>query len=393
MPDFEVLLYSEQLALLGSPITNWTTLDVTLKFNEPSSGLFTVPGYSSIRDQVGPGSRVVVRWRPAPGMAKQTLISGPIEDTLYERGDDGEHAGAGTLTVNFADDLATIGSRITYPDPALVPESWAVDSWTFSGTAETGMRHLVNVNAGTGAMGARQIPYLLLGDLANVTTAVTIDTRLEPILDVLRRVATAAGGVGFRTYQGDGAIYFEVYQPRDLSNTVRYSFDLGNIRYLSYRQQAPTATAALVGGQGEGADRYVLERVDAEDEAAWGRSETYVARAGSATTLELQADGDEALLDTHSVAQLTATTIDVATQRFGQHYALGDTVAVSPAPGTQLAAQVKTVHVQAWATAGELVTPTIGDQGETTESGQIKKLRQIDKRVRYLERTVMPAAV
>jgi hypothetical protein len=390
MPDFQILLYNRQCQLLAQPVTNWTMIDVTQRFNEPGSGLFTVPGYSWIRDAVQPGGRVVVKWRPASDAPSEVLMAGPIEERLYERGDDGEHSGAGTLTVNFADDIAQLATRIVYPDPTLEPESWVNDRYTASGTAENLLRQLVLVNAGGGALTSRQIPLLTFGGLLSSTVGASVDDRLSVLTDVLRKLATDAG-LGFRTSQNASGPYFECYVPTDRSTTVRYSFELGNIRYLSYREVAPTATTALVGGQGDGADRFVLARTYSPDESTWGRAETYVARAGGATMLELQEDGDDALEDARGTAQLTATTIDSSQQRFGVHYFLGDTVSVSPYTGEVLTAQVKTVHIQAWATAGELITPTIGDQGESTNSGLIRKLREIDKRVRYVERNTLPS--
>jgi hypothetical protein len=60
MAEYTILVTDQNLTVVGDPIVTWISIDVTLKFNEPSTGLFTVPGYAWIRQQVAPGNRVVV---------------------------------------------------------------------------------------------------------------------------------------------------------------------------------------------------------------------------------------------------------------------------------------------------------------------------------------------
>jgi hypothetical protein len=384
--EYTVLITDPELTVVGNPILMCDTIDVTLRFNEPGTGLFSCPGHSWIRDQLAPGNRAVVI---RDGVV---LLAGPLEKWIHERSDDGENAGDGKLTVNFSDDLALIAGRLAYPDPALEPEDQTIDAWEFTGNAEVGMRQLVNDNAGPGALTDRQIESLILGSLASVGTTITAKAEImEPVGDVLRRMAANGGGLGFRTRQSDTDILFEVYDPPDVSDSVRFGFNLGNMKYIAYEVSAPTATTVVVGGQGEGADRFTLARTNSADETAWGRIEKHVARPGGAATAELEADGDEALREGAATARLPSNVVDGPGQRYGTDYELGAIVSIESTPGEQITDIVQTVHFQMWATAGEVVTATVGSQAASSDPAWTQRLREIDRRVGRLERTAASA--
>jgi hypothetical protein len=394
--DYVLLVTDKNLNVLGDPIVCWTSIDVTLRFNQPGSAQFVVPGWPWIREQLDTTSRVMCIRSAVPsiGYPGEVLLAGPIEESLYERSDDGENGGAGTFTVTFADDMSWLGGRIVYPNPAQTPSGQTSDYYQLTATnAETALRNLANLNAGPGALTERRVPTLALGAVAGIGTNVDVKTRLEPMLDVMRAVASTGGDLGFRTRQVGNQILFEVYQPQDKSGEVRFSFDLGNLKYVGYNVKSPVVTAAIVGGQGEGADRFLIERVDTVDVARYGRVETLVSRPGSDAVADLQAAGDEALKEQGENARLATTTMDTPFQRYGIHYGLGTKVSVEVYPGQVLTDRVQTVHLQAFATAGEVVTATVGSQAAVYDPTWIRKLRDMDRRVGYLERNVMPSAV
>lgn len=133
--EYTILLADRNLSYVADPILNWISIDVTLKFNEPSSGHFVIPAWPWVADQVVAGRRVtIIRNLGAEyDYQSQLLISGPIEEVLEERSDDGENSGFGVLTVHFADDLAQIATRLAYPDPAQQPSAQTTDRWQFTG--------------------------------------------------------------------------------------------------------------------------------------------------------------------------------------------------------------------------------------------------------------------
>ncbi|MFG3710879.1 hypothetical protein [Micromonospora sp. NPDC047730] len=379
------LLVTDRNLNVLSDLTGWETVDVTLRFNEVSSGQFTCPAYPWIREILTPGARIVVI------RDGQIFAAGPWERRLIERSDDGENSGIGKLTVEFADDLSLVVSRNSYPKPALTPEAQDTDFWEYNNNAELVLLDLVNGNAGPAAQAIRRIPRLVVAGPTGVGTTVAGKLRLDQLGDGMRSIALAGGGIGFRTRQVGRDIVFETYGPRDLSNVVRFGFGLNNLRYLAYEESAPAITTAIVGGQGEGSDRYIIGRTDAALESVWGRRETYVARPGSDPLAELQQAGDEVLTREAATARLQSSAWDTEDQRYGIHYGLGDRVSIEVGPGEQVSDLVRLVHLQAWATAGELVSAMVGGQEASTDPQWIHRLREMSRRLALLERRALPS--
>lgn len=383
--DYLVLVTDRNLDVVGDPITCWTSIDVTLRFNEPSSGILIAPAYDWVWEQLVDGNRIVVIRNG------QVLIAGPWEERLLERSDDDANSGVGVVTVHFADDLASLAAHNLYPEPNQTPATQAVDFYTFTGNAETALRQLADGTAGPGALVDRRIPKLEINHAIGVGATVTVKAnRQSPWGDIARSVAEIGGGLGFRIRQQDRTLLFEVYLPEDKSESVRFSFGLGNLRYVSYERKAPTVTAVSVGGQGEGAERAMIERVDTAEQSVWGRFEKHVARSGSSPLQELQDEGDLALAEGAATNRMTANVSDSPDQQFGTHYKVGDIVSIEAATGEQFADVVRTVHLQIYATSGEYVAATVGNQAATSDPVWLRKVRDIDARLGRLETAVTP---
>lgn len=397
LAQYEILVTDRNLNVVGDPIYNWTTIDLTLRFNEPGSGQLTSPGYPWIRDQLAPGNRIVCIRRVLGTAA--VVLSGPIESVQYERADDGDNGGDGKLTITWSDDMVWLAGRLVYPNPGKTPETQDKDFWVWSGTTESGLYSLVNLNAGPGAQAIRRVPTLVIAPTKSLTDVVTVSStvgqaRFTQLTDTARDMADRGGGLGFRVYQSmiDKTLVFEVYKPRNLANQVRFSFGLGNLKYLNYEQTMPESNVVVVGGQYNvedvtaGADKYVMEVKNATDEAAWGRLETYLARPGNDPAADLTSEANDELADKVESSRLSTTASDTVDQRFGVHYNLGDVVSIEFWSGQAIADVVRTVHIQVFPTAGEVVSTTIGTQSTTYDKTVNRSLRTIDRRVGRLER-------
>lgn len=385
--DYMILVTDEDMTYVGDPILCWTNIDVTLRWNEPGSGMFTVPAHSWIVSQIAAGRRIVMIRNGVH------LIAGPIEKWLHERSNDGENAGVGKITVNFSDDLATIAARMAYPNPGQTIEAQTADRWTWTGNAELGVLVLVSNSAGPLALPVRRVPHLVVANSTGAGTNVTVNAqRMQPLLDVARSMSEIGGGFGFRTKQTSGnQILFETFAPEDKSGSVRFGFGLGNLAYVGYEVSAPTATTVAIGGQGEtGAEAFMAERNNTIEEASWGRFEKLVSRSGELDVQELHDEGDQALGEGAATTRLAANTLDVPDQRFGVHYRVGDLVAVESWPGEQVVDLVRTVHLQVYPTAGEYVSATVGSQAASTDPYWVQRVREVEDRIGQLERTVVP---
>ncbi|RKR92763.1 ReqiPepy6 Gp37-like protein [Micromonospora pisi] len=382
--DVTLITTDANLVPVGDPIADWTNLDVTLRYNEPGTATVSLPRTAVTADQVAPGSRMVMYRDGKVFCAGRIEVPG-VEEWSVE----GPNSEPGTTQITWSDDLAWLVARRTYPTPA-VPVTAQTDArWTATGNAEDILRALVNLNAGPSALAARRLPRLVLGPDMGVGTNVTFGTRFESLGDALRSVALA-GGLGFRTTQVPGRlIEFQVYRPRDLRGVVRFSQGLSNLRSYRYEPQAPTATVAIVGGQDEGVDRVIVERVNTAAVALWGRLETFVDRRQSddtvGNTAELQQAGDEALAEGAETARLSAVTIDIPEQRFGVDYGLGDIVSIELASGIEVADIVRGAHYQATPKTGEYVTALVGSQSASADPLWVAYLRDLSRRMDRLE--------
>lgn len=384
--DIYLLITDRNLNVVADPVECWDSVDCTLRHNEVSTGVFTAPAYDWIWDALQPLNRVVVIRN------SDVFMAGPWEKRMREQSDDGENSGIGKMTVNFADDLALVVSRNAVPEPLKTIGTQAIDHWAYNDNVEVVLQSLADLNAGPSARAERRIPRLIMGGATGAGTTVTGKLRMDQLGDAMRSIALAGGGVGFRTRQDDANfIRYETYGPRDLSNDVRFSFGLGNLRYLAYEETAPTASTIYTGGQGEGADRLLYDRTDTALESVWGRREQYQPRPGSDPAADLYRDADEVIAREAATARLQSSAWDSEDQQFGKHYGLGDRVSVEVAPGQQVSDLVRNVHLQAWATAGELVSAMVGGQDANSDPQWVYQLRQMMRRLSVLERRALPS--
>lgn len=374
--QYIVLVTDRNLSVVGDPIFQWQSLEAVPRFNMVGSGTLRTAATAAVRSVLEPGNRIMLLRDGG------VFSAGPIETMRTEWAVDGAAAEPGQVTVDWADDLALIAGRVTYPNPALAATAQDTARRSFSSTnAETVLRTLVDENAGPSALTARQVPQLALGDVAGVGDDITWSTRFQPLGDELREVATIGGRLGFRTRQSGNQILFEVYAPQDLSLLVRFAADWGSLRSYDFRQSGPQATTVIVGGQGEGADRTIRERTETLSEADWWRIEQFADRRDTDDTDELDGAGDDKLAEAGEVAQLSTVTVDTDQQQFGRDYQLGDIVSVALRQGVQVTDVVRAVHLNVTPDKGELVTAMVGSQSASTDPEWIRQSRLLSRKL------------
>ena len=370
-----LLVVDPSLTVVSDPL-DWKQLDVTLRFNEVGTGYGQLVATPQLLDVLMPGnSMVLIR-------DGKVYSAGPVEDWVVRWSTDGEASGPGLVDVTWADDLALIAGRLVYPDPANTADSQTAARRSFANTnAETIMRTLVDENAGPNALSARQVANLALGQVSGVGVNVSWSARFQPLMDALREVATISGDLGFRIRRTSSQLLFEVYQPRDLSATVRFSPAWGNLRQYSLRRAAPKVTTAIVGGQDAGVDRTIRERTNTAGESAWWRTEVFVDRRDQDDTDELDAAGDERLADNDELVQLATVTVDTDQIRYGRDYDLGDVVTIALGHGAEVTDTVRAVHLQVTPNRGEVVTAMVGSQAASSDPEWIRQSRRLARQL------------
>lgn len=380
----ELLITDENLAIQGDPITGWTSLDATLRFNEPASGGVDLPARPEVMEQLQPGARIVVI------RDGQIWTAGPLEipqDFTWGIGESSE-PDPGRVSVAFSDDLVRPAGYITWPTPGSVwsAQPAAASRQIASTNAETIIRTLVNENCGPGALAARQIPNLVLDSVAGVGTTTSVTTRFEDLLAACRRVAIDGGRIGFRTRQDGAQIKFGCYAPADLTATARFSRGLGNLRAIQFKLSAPTVTHALVSGSEDATPRAFVEVADTGAASTWWRVEKHVdGSVDDDSTGELTAAGNEELAGGAAPIELATVTIDTEDLKAGRDFGLGDKVTVELPTGLEVAEVVRSIHLQATPESGEIVTSLVGSPEATSDPQMVRLIRELGRRLGRLE--------
>lgn len=128
----------------------------------------------------------------------------------------------------------------------------------------------------------------------------------------------------------------EFYLPQDRSQRVWLSNDIGSLRTWTHEENAPTATRALVAGQGAGAARVFRQVTGPAQEVGWyWPIETFVDARDVDNTTDLDVRGREALADATATSVFDLEAVEAEGIRYGQHFTLGDTVTVDLATGVR----------------------------------------------------------
>ena len=380
-------------------LTGWE-LELTLRLNEVGAIKLTLPAEATPPGWPTPGAGIIVL------RDQQVVASGEIDSTEYAWSADpvDTNAGVGVYTVDADTDLARLGYRITYPTPGRGWGEQVNDRWGFpeSGTAaaSTVMRVLVNQQAGSLAPSRRQVPGLRLAPaVAPLGRQVRASVRFDPLLDVLRSLATeGAGAAGALVFDAidtfDRHIEFQIREPRDLSARVRLRPEHGTVTAFSLTRTAPTATDALVAGTGQGADRELVHVPDTPaPDPSWGRREVFVDQRQTGaedTEVERRAQyekaGREALTEARETTAITATIRETPTLRWPRDVRLGDRISIATPAGT-VTDTVHTIEARVSNTGDGEVTLQVGNDQPASSDPLVATVADLTARVANLEHT------
>jgi Siphovirus ReqiPepy6 Gp37-like protein len=320
----------------------------------------TTPYTPDAYGRLAPGCGIVVQ------RDVQQMFSGLVGSSRKISWD--RDSGRATITVQCLGDDQHLADRLVYPTPGALPMDQTADYWTYTGPASTAMWRLISDQAGPAAQTARRIPTLVMGDDPGIGTSRLWSEQWAPVLDTVTAWGVLSGAdLGVRlTTTGDG-LRADVYAPRDVSDGVRFSASLTNLRGWDYEQTPPTVTYAIAAGQGDLRNR-VRRRTDSTSVAdlAWGRRiETYLDSRDEADVGKLQTAADDAVAQGIGTVSLSVAVADTATAAFGVDWGLGDRVTVHVGlPGGVTAATivdlVREVGFEVDSSGRETITPAVG---------------------------------
>jgi hypothetical protein len=296
--------------------------------------------------------------------------------------------GARESTISGWSDTACLDDRLVAPNPSQPWGNQTADYDNRSGPAETVLLEFINAHAGPAALGSRRVT-------GGRGTSTTVKGRFDKLGTVVADVAEAGG------------LHLDIVQDEDsagpfLRTTVRTVADRsGNVRFgtagsftgaviasdWSYTLERPTLTDAVVAGGGEGADRIVVERVDAEAESTWGRKvEQLIDQRSTSDVDELGQAGTDELADGANPVAVSFTVSDQPDVRYRRDWQVGDRVAVTvdDIDLTDVVREVTTTVARADGSATETIAAVVGSRDSSawttkTNTKVAKALRAIDR--------------
>ena len=358
------------------------TFKAILRFNNVGTWEITLPvGHPMAEILRLPGSGIIVTGPTG------VILSGPTTSaTNSKTGENPE----GDWMIQGVDDSQILGERLAYPTPTTADVQAQTNAYdTRSGLASTVMYGFVNANIGALAPVEREITNLYTATDTGLGSTTFVSARFDVLGELLSGIASV-DGLGFDIKQIDGNLEFSVYQPVDRTGTIRMDVANNTLKKTEYGYGAPSATLAIVAGQGEGAARQFEQVVTTESTAAqslWSRRiETFVDQRNTSVVDELIQAGKEELASKGS----TVVSIDVipssdTTMRYAVDWGLGDAVTVVIGD-QEVSATVTTVAISI-ESDGVRVGATVGEPTGVDYEGLIaKKQTTTSKRVNALER-------
>lgn len=362
---------------------------MVMRYNNVGSWSMTIPANSRYADVMRqPGTGIIVSY------AGEVIYSGSMTSARLQQSIDNL---VGDWVIEGADDSLVLTERLAYPVPSTDNLAEQIDPYDLrTGVAETVIKGYVADNIGNTAGTSRAIANFIIEADELRGYEVSGSARFQSLQELIYPLAQT-GGIGYNVEQNGDVLEFKVYEPIDRSASVRMDLYNGRLTSTEYAYVVPELTRAIVGGDGDGAYRALLEGTSAESldaELIWGRKiERFVDGRGTTDSDELTQSANSALVDKgKTIVNLNVVPSDNQTMRFGYDWNLGDKVTVvagdieSSAVVTEVGISVQSDGVRLGATVG---TPTpISFESKIAASQQ-----DADIRISNLERNAVGAGI
>lgn len=311
-------------------ITDYRSLAYTRRVNAPGVLSFSLAGsHRALADLEHNGQVIVYRRNTALGLPWTPDFWGLFrgQRRRYSDHDVFEATCPGILTM--------LGWRIVAWPAGTASRS------SFSTRAETVLKLLVSYNAGPEATVAngRIRDGVIAGLSVEANEAggntISLDCAWANLLESLQKAATIGGGDFDLVRVGPAAWEFRWFAGQrgaDRSGDLLFALERGNMAEPEYTyDRTEERTVAVVGGQGEGADRAVVVRTG-PDYGDDNNIEMFVDARNNTTTAGLNASGDAKLAASRALQQFDYRVVQTPGCAYGVHYGLGDLVKAQYGP-------------------------------------------------------------
>jgi hypothetical protein len=389
-------------------IDTWMKLDLVVRYCQAGSWTLLIKAGTPQADLLQKGGGVAIY---QDGVDKP-ILTGPIESFQHYWTVE-QHTEAGSLYVGGPCDNKLAYQRLAFPNPAktIAQQYSGVATRTVSEKAGTAVWQELSSALGPAAVADRRAPGVVFPTVPNLGGQVDDSLRFDVLGTKFEEwIDTKNTGYRFVYDPNLKKIVLDVFTPQDRSADVRFSRELGNLREYIWTLSAPSTTRAIVACQGDGAERYIYQKINADAEAEWGTiRETFIDRrdlglktnpstgqAMKATTDMTDADfesakaavidaADSALSDGAPNGNFQIYPIDTPQIQFGRDYFVGDVVTVV-ADGTEYSDLVREVDITIEdGGKTQTVSPKIGEQGTGNPLNLYKTVFEMREKLRKLE--------
>lgn len=337
-----------------------------LRLNNVSTYTFSFDLADPLVARLGPGWALLAQ-------DDGVRFSGPITSltTLIE-------AEGRTLQVTGVDEVHRLADRLIYPAHKAEAGAQTLSHYKQTRSVETLLRWLVSANAGPSALPSRRSGNLQVGGGQDRGPTVTISERFSNLLETLAKLANAYDFF-FTVYRrDDGVLVFDAKPITDRSRSIRLAAT-GQVKI-----SAPTATAVLVAGQGEGKNRTIIEKT--RRVAPWGRRiEVFKDRRDTPETSVLAEEGEALLTEQAQHVSASFELAEAPGSVLARDFHIGDRITLELAH-SEFSEQVTSADIT-WDGHGRTVKLGVGPEGELLPVTYSKYLK-LDARLRGLERNV-----
>ena len=372
-PPYEIRIRNANRAKVGD-IGRANALKLIPRFLDIGSYELTIPKADPKTEKLVPGGWLEFLSND------QGIVAGQIRG-IKEVND--ENNIGGTLTIYGPSAEQVIADRLAYQVPTSIATIQNADDYdNRSGAAETVVKGYVNLNAGPGALAARQVAGLTIETDLGRGATVKGSARMMNLAELISPLCLS-GGIGWRVrFNGDN-LEFQVYVPSDKSGFAKFGTNLGNLVSYERTQEAAKSNVAIVGGQGDGIARVFREIIDSAAVAAWSnRTESFVDRRDSTDTVELDQAGTEEVVTNGPIQGLAIKTADTPNLLFYRDYFLGDRVSIPEVGITDI---LREIEINWTADQGPSAETTIGTASMTGTAKMIAVLDVLTKKVEALQ--------
>lgn len=333
--------------------------------------------------------RVVLEYRydPQNPRALKYLLGGLVTVRA------GDTSAVQTRTFDVLDYSADVLGILGWPNPngaTIEQQGAASEYFTRSGPAESVLKYLVAAN-----LPYVDLPVTIAPDLGRGGN-ISVKVRMHPLVDRLFPAVTRAG-IGVTVQQVGAGLVLDCYEPATYVEELTEAS--GVVVGGSYSITRPTASRAVVMGQGEGTARVMAFVVDEVREAEYGycgivsvdarnsEVDQELLAAGDAATIaayraQLEVEGREALLEHAAKASVAAALAETDEFRFMVKVGLGDPVLVVLNGVRGIEDRVLSARFLYDAETGFTIEPSVGERADDPDEQMIDALADVSREQR-----------